>query len=228
MKSVITILLIVFGLLGLNAQVLHDNSCSAISTNYSLDWDAAPGAGQFNWLAQGATSFTASNIQGSGNDIAFTVSGATATLTTENGISTPGITNSLSGGADALHISSTGLTSTEEIELTMTFTPALAGNISFDIYNVIELLGGGAGGQQIEIYGLTTGGFALVPELADNGTPSWESEGPGVIDGNATSTAGTNDQVGVNFKSISDISTIHIIMRRCSGCGNAANTEFAP
>ena len=209
------------------SQILHDNSCSTISTNFSLDWDATPSANQFNWTPQGNTSFTASNIEGTGNDITFSITGATTTLTTENSISTPGVTNSLSGGVDALHISSIGLDVSEEIRLTMTFSPALAGDISFDIYNVIELSGGGAGGQQMEIFGLTSTGFAMVPELTDNGSPSWELEGPGVIDGNATSTAGTNDQVGVNFRSISDISTITVIMRRCSGCANAANTEFA-
>jgi len=210
-----------------NAQILHDNSCSSISTNFTLDWDATPSASQYNWTPQGNTSFTASNIEGSGNQIAFTVTGATGTLTTENSISTPGVTNSLSGGVDALHISSSGLDASEEIRLVMTFTPALAGDISFDIYNIIEASGGGAEGQQMEIFGLTSTGFAIVPQLTDNGSPSWELEGPGVIDGNATSTAGTNDQVGVNFRSISDISTITVIMRRCSGCANATNTEFA-
>ena len=229
LKRVQSLFLIYLLLSGGNifSQILHDNSCASNSTNYSLDWDSSPDSDQFNWTPQGGTSFLAANIEGSGSTIAFSLSGATSTLTTENSISTPGITNSLSGGADALHISSSGLDGTEEIELTMTFSPALAGNISFDLYNIIELSGGGAGGQQIEIFGLTTTGFALVPELTDNGSPSWELEGPGVLDGNATSVTGTNDQVGVNFKSISDISTIHIILRRCSGCGDAVNTEFA-
>ncbi|MEQ8908790.1 MAG: T9SS type A sorting domain-containing protein [Vicingaceae bacterium] len=212
----------------LNAQILHDNSCSSISTNFTLDWEDSPGANQFNWTPQGATSFSASNIQGSGYQIDFSLSGATGTLASENGISTPGVTNSLSGGADALHISSSGLSGTGEIRLEMEFTPALAGNISFDIYNVIEqFIAGDDPGQQIEIYGLTSTGFAIVPQLTDNGSPSWELEGPGVIDGIAASTAGTNDQVGVNFKSISDIETITIILRRCSSCDNVANTEFA-
>lgn len=206
---------------------MHDNSCSTISTDFTLDWDATPTGNQFNWTPQGSTTYTASNIEGTGNQISFAVTGETATLTTENSISTPGITNSLSGGADALHISSTGLNVDEEIILTMTFTPALAGDISFDIYNVIELSGGGAGGQQMEVFGLTSTGFAIIPELTDNGSPSWEFEGPGVLDGNATSTAGTNDQIGVNFRSISDISTISVILRRCNACANAANTEFA-
>ena len=209
------------------AQILHDNSCSSISTQFTLDWDATPTANQFNWTPQGNLTFTASNIEGSGNSIGFAVTGATGTLTTENSISTPGVTNSLSGGADAVHFSSTGLDVDEEIRVVMTFTPALAGDISFDIYNVIELAGGGAGGQQIEVFGLTSAGFALIPEITDNGSPSWELEGPAVLDGNATSTAGTDDQIGVNFRSISDISTITVIMRRCSGCANAANTEFA-
>ncbi len=225
----ITLFLVVISLsvYALNAQILHDNSCSSISTSFTLDWEDNPGANQFNWTPQGNTSFTASNIQGTGNQIAFAVTGATGTLTTENSISTPGVTNSLSGGVDALHISSSGLSASQEIRLTMTFTPALAGDISFDLYNLIELSGGGIGGQQMEVFGLTSTGFAIVPELTDNGSPSWELEGPGVIDGNATSTAGTNDQVGVNFRSISDISTITVILRRCSGCGNATNTEFA-
>ena len=212
----------------LEAQILHDNSCSSISTDFTLDWASSPGANQFNWTPQGATTFTASNIEGSGYQIDFTLSGATGTLASENGISTPGITNSLSGGVDALHISSSGLSATQEIRLEMEFTPALAGNISFDIYNVIEqFIAGDDPGQQIEIYGLTTTGFAIVPQLTDNGSPSWELEGPGVIDGFAASTAGTNDQVGVNFKSISDIETITIILRRCSSCDNVGNTEFA-
>lgn len=227
LKRLLLLVFILFAIAA-NAQILHDNSCSSISTNFTLDWDATPTASQFNWTPQGGTSFTASNIEGTGNQIAFAVTGATGTLTTENSISTPGVTNSLSGGADALHISSTGLDAAEEITLTMTFTPALAGDISFDLYNVIEsVVSGGAGGQQLEIFGLTSTGFAIVPELTDNGSPSWELEGPGVIDGNTNSTASTNDQVGVNFRSISDISTITIILRRCSSCGNAADTEFA-
>ena len=209
-------------------QILHNNSCSAISTNFTLDWDSSPNGNQFNWTPQGSTTFTAPNVQGSGYQIAFSLAGSTGTLAVENGINTPGITNSLSGGTDALHISSSGLNQTDELELTMTFTPALAGDISFDIYNIIELVGGGTGaGQQVEVFGLTSGGFAIVPELTDNGTPSYELEGPGVVDGNASSTAGTNDQLGVNFKSVHDISTIHVILRRCSDCGNAANTEIA-
>lgn len=212
----------------LSAQILHDNSCSSISSNFSLDWDATPGANQFNWTPQGNLTFTANNIQGSGNSISFTVGGQTASLTTENGITTPGITNSLSGGADALHLSSSGLDAGEEIRLTMDFTPALSGDVSFDIYNVIEqFIAGADPGQQVEVFGLTSTGFALVPDVTDNGTPSWELEGPGVLDGNAASTAGTNDQIGVNFRSVSDIASITVIMRRCSSCDNAPNTEIA-
>jgi hypothetical protein len=213
----------------LHAQLLHDTNCSSISTNYTLDWDESPSSNQFNWTPSGATSYTASNIQGSGNSISFSVTGATGTLDTEGGKATPSVNTTLSGGADALHISSSGLDAGEEIVLTMTFSPALAGDISFDIYNIREqvILLFDDPGQQIEVYGLTSSGYAIVPELSDNGSPSWELEGPGVIDGNATSTAGTNDQVGVNFRSISDISSITVILRRCSNCDNATNTEFA-
>jgi hypothetical protein len=211
-----------------NSQILHDNTCSSISTNFTLDWDETPTSNQFNWSPNGSTSFTASNIQGSGNSISFSVTGATGTLASEGGKSTPSINTTLSGGADALHISSSGLSAAQEIKVTMTFSPALAGDISFDIYNIREqFISGDDPGQQVEIYGLTSGGYAIVPQLTDNGSPSWELEGPGVIDGNASSTTGTNDQVGVNFRSISDISTITVILRRCSSCDLAPNTEFA-
>ncbi len=190
--------------LSTSAQILHDNTCSGLGVDYVLDWDSSPSSTQFDWTPQGGTSFLASNIEGEGGTVKFTISGATGSLTTENSISTPGVTNSLSGGEDALHISTDGLTSAEEIVVKMEFLPAISGNISFDLYNIIELAGGGSAGQQIEIYALSSDGFALVPELSDNGSPSWEVDGPGVIQGNATSTAGTNDQVGVNFKSIGD------------------------
>jgi hypothetical protein len=208
------------------SQLLHSSACPSISTNFSLDWDLTPTGTQFNWGANGTTSFTANNIQGTGNSIAFSITGATGTLTNEGGKLTPSLNTTLSGGAEALHISSSGLTSTQKITVTMTFTPALAGNIAFDLYNIRRLVGGGAG-QQLEVYGLTSTGYALVPELTNNGSPSWELEGPGVVDGNASSNAGTNDQVGIAFKSISDISTITIVLRRCATCGNATNTEFA-
>jgi hypothetical protein len=226
-KTLITLSIgVLFFGYNVQSQILHDVTCGSNSTNFSLDWDETPSASQFNWGANGTTTFTASNIQGSGNNITFSVTGATGTLATEGGKATPSINTSLSGGADAVHISSSGLTAGQEMVLTMTFAPALAGNIAFDLYNIRQLVSGGAG-QQLEIFGLTSTGFALVPELTDNGTPSWELEGPGVIDGNIASNAGTNDQVGINFKSISDISTITIILRRCADCGTAANTEFA-
>ena len=213
--------------LSTSAQILHDNTCSGLGVDYVLDWDSSPSSTQFDWTPQGGTSFLASNIEGEGETVKFTISGATGSLTTENSISTPGVTNSLSGGEDALHISTDGFTSAEEIVVKMEFLPAISGNISFDLYNIIELAGGGSAGQQIEIYALSSDGFALVPELSDNENPSWEVDGPGVIQGNATSTAGTNDQVGVNFKSIGDVTELYIILRRCSDCANAANTEFA-
>ncbi|MEM9023070.1 MAG: hypothetical protein AAGB22_04980, partial [Bacteroidota bacterium] len=210
------------------AQVLHNTDCSVISTNFTLDWDASPSGSQFSWTPQGNTTFTASNIQGSGHTVAFALTGATSTLATENGISTPGVTTSLSGGADALHISSSGLDAAEELRLTMTFTPAIAGQISFDLYNIIEqFISGPDPGQQVEVFALTSSGFAIVPEIIDNGAPSWELEGPGVLDGNASSTTSTNDQIGINFRSIDDVSTITVIMRRCSSCDNTGNTEFA-
>ena len=202
----------------LNAQILHDNSCPGARTNFSLDWNSVA-------YTAGSLSQTFNNVGGSGTNMTFTFTGQTGTLTTEGGVQTPGEATSLSGGARALHVSSTGLSSTQNVKLTITFSPAIAGDIAFDLYNIRETAGNI--GQQIETYATTTTGFVVIPEFTDNGTPSWDVEGPGIVDGTSASTTGTNDQVGVNFKSVDDIDELVINFRRCSSCGNGNNTEYA-
>lgn len=184
------------------------------------------------WTPAGNTTFTATNVDGvitaTSYDIAFSVSGKTGTLTAENGVPTPGVTSSLSEGVDALHISSTGLLEEEELVLRMAFTPALAGRISFDIYNIIKQNTSGADtGQNIRVYAETSTGFVLVPELTDNGTPSWDLDGPGVANGNSLSVNGTNDQIGVNIQSLDNITDVYVVLSRCSDCDSTGDTEFA-
>lgn len=218
-KHIITLLLLLLlGVTSSYSQVLHNSTCGATSSSFTLDWSSVS-------YTPGSLSQTFNNVQGSGYSVSVNVSGQTGTLTSENGVSTPGVTTSLSGGTDALHISSTGMDSIQEINVTLSFSPALAGDIAFDLYNIIESASGA--GQQIELVAYTASGYAVIPNLTDNGSPSWELEGPGVVDGNASSTAGTNDQVGVNFKSISDISSLVISLKRCTSCSNSPNTEFA-
>lgn len=208
------------------SQELHDSSCGTTSASFSLDWSASPGAGEVNWAPSGNLSYTATDVQGSGYDINFVVSGQTGTLTAENGVNTPGVTSTLSGGEDALTLSSTGLDSLQEIRLTMNFSPSVVGQISFDIYNIIQQAVGGAG-QMVEVYGVTTAGYIIIPELVDNGSPSFLPEGPGSVDGNSSNTTGTNDQLGVNFRSIANVASVVVVMRQCTSCGNASNTEIA-
>ena len=201
----------------LKAQTLHNSSCPSISTDFVLDW------GSETYTA-GSLSQTINNIDGSGYNATFTVSGATGTLTTEGGVNTPGITNSLSGGASALHFSSTGLTSTENIIVDISFSPPVAGNIAFDVYNIIDA---GTPGSKITVYAITADGNFIIPSFTDNGNPSWNLDGPGVIDGDASSTAGTNDQAGIQFSSFNQVTNVFVEFSRCIGCGNSANTEFA-
>lgn len=201
----------------LNGQILHSTSCNPISTSFNLDWSNET-------YTSGSTNQTLSNVSGSGFDVTFTVTGQTATLTTENGVATPGITNSLTGGVDGLHVSSTGLNDGEAITIDIAFTPSIAGNIAFDLYNIIDA---GTPGSNVTVYAETAAGNFIIPSFTDNGTPSWNLDGPGVIDGDAPSTAGTNDQAGVNFSSFTEVTNIVIQYKRCSGCGNGADTEFA-
>ncbi len=200
-----------------SAQVLHDASCGSTSTSFTLDWSNES-------YTAGSTSQTITDIEGSGYSATVSVSGATSTLTTENGVLTPGITTSLSGGADALHFSSTGLDDEELVVIDISFSPSVAGNIAFDLYNIIDA---GTNGQKVTVYAITAGGNYIIPQLVDNGSPSWNLDGPGVADGDATSTAGTNDQVGINFSSFNEVTNVFVEFARCNDCGNAGNTEFA-
>ena len=210
-------ILLTFSFLQTNGQTLHNSSCPSNSVNFSLDWSSVS-------YTAGSLSQTISNINGSGYDATFTVTGATGTLTTENGVNTPGITNSLSGGVDALHFSSDGFGANDSVVINLSFSPAIAGNIAFDFYNVIDA---GTPGVTLIAYAQTADGNYIVPSLLDNGSPSWNIDGPGVADGDASSTAGTNDQVGVEFSSFNQVTDLYIVFKRCTGCGNAANTEFA-
>jgi len=209
-----------------NAQTLHNTGCFSNGTTFSLDWSTV------GWTPAGSTTFSATNVDGATTatsyDIDFTVSGLTGTLTTENSVSTPGVTNSLSDGVDGLHISSTGLGDEEEIVLRMEFTPALAGRISFDLYNVIAQTTSGVDtGQNLKVYAQTSTGFVLVPELVDNGSPSWDLDGPGIANGNSPSTTANNDQIGVNIQSLDDITDVYVVLARCSSCDSTGDTEFA-
>ncbi len=214
-----------------HGQLVHSLTCASNSTSFTLDWDSSPTGSQVNWTPQGDTSLSITNFDGSASATSYnatiTVSGANSTLTTENSISTPGVTNSLSGGVDALHISSSGLSSTEFIEVHFAFSPAIAGALSFDLYNIIEASGGSPPGQNISVAATNSAGFWMIPSMEGNGSESWDLDGPGVVNGNATSTTGTNDQVGVTIKSADDITDLYITFKRCTGCGNATNTEFA-
>lgn len=219
-RYIIVFVAVVTGLLTTQiarAQILHDTTCSANSTSFELDWSSVA-------YTAGSTSQTFNNVDGSGYNITFTTTGATSTLTTENSVSTPGETTSLSGGATALHYSSTGLDDEEYIVVDISFSPAIAGNIAFDIYNMIDA---GTNGQKVTIYAVTSGGNYIIPAFTDNGSPSWDLDGPGVINGDATSTSGTNDQAGIQFSSFTGVTDVYIEFTRCDDCGNAANTEFA-
>ena len=74
-------ILLTFSFLQTNGQTLHNSSCPSNSVNFSLDWSSVS-------YTAGSLSQTISNINGSGYDATFTVTGVTGTLTTENGVNT--------------------------------------------------------------------------------------------------------------------------------------------
>ena len=203
---------LLFGALLAHSQNLHTaSSCPPGQIQGSVVWGT--GTGEYDWT-DGATSFTANDVSGTQVDVTFTWTGETSTLAVFNGVQTPNIESSLTGGTEALTLVTNGFTG-GGCTLTMALSPPIPGSVGYEIYHMNKT---GSAGDEYTISALTTEGATIYPSFTANGTPSWTETGPGVVDANASSTAGQNDQVGVNFTSNEYISSITMIWQDCSTC----------
>ncbi len=198
------------------SQNLHtSSSCPPGQISGGVIWGSPAGAGEYDW-PDGNTSFTATNINGTNVDVAFVWSGETASFGTLSGSSTPNVGTTLSGGTEIVEIVTNGFTGAGAT-LTMTISPPIPGEIGYEIYHMNRTGAGGAG-DIYTIHATTTEGKIIYPTFTANGTPSWTETGPGVVDANANSTAGQNDQVGVNFSTNEYIESITMVWNDCSTC----------
>ena len=197
------------------AQNLHTTSnCPPGQIAGNVVW--GNGSDEFDWT-DGALTFTANNVSGTQVDVTFTWTGETSSLAVFNGVQTPNIESSLTGGTDAITLVTNGFTGTG-MTLTMTLSPPIPGSIGYEIYHM-NTTGVGGAGDQYTISATTTEGTTIFPTFTANGTPSWSNTGPGVVNATAASTTGQNDQVGVNFNTNEYISTITMVWNDCSTCG---------
>ena len=185
------------------SQVLHEAAtCPTGMVPGQVVWSDPAGANEFDWTNR-ATTFTANNVSGTQVDVTYTWTGQTGTFVDFSGILSPDVKTTLTAGEEAVTFVTSGFTT--GMTLTMSLSPPIPGYLGYEIYHMND---DGNAGDQYTISATTTSGNTIYPTFTANGTPSWSSTGPGVVDANAASTAGQNDQVGVNFSTNEYISTI--------------------
>ena len=216
-KTSLISLLLAFTFLGLQGQIVHSlPTCSGDDVFTQVIWDNPAGPGEYNWHP-GDFSLLASNIQGGGQNIQFTVTGAVAALSPLSGDATPQVSSLLAPIDLLAFYVSPSYGPNDSIVLTMDFIPAIPATAALDIYHVNK---SGGGGDQVAISATFQGGAPLYPILTSPANPSWVQIGPGVADAVAASTAGTRDQVGVNFNGTGLIDQIRVVWKECTTCNS--------
>ncbi|MEW4925481.1 LamG-like jellyroll fold domain-containing protein [Algibacter sp. 2305UL17-15] len=185
--------------------------------NFTLDWSSTPSASnEYNWLAAGNLSNTFNDVDGSGIDFTIAFTGETSSLGNWGG-QTPKVGTSASGTTtEYLDLYTSGFGSTG-ITCTITFSSPIYA-LSFDLAHVNA---GGGHGDMYTITATTTSGSTIYPSFTNSATPSYTSNNAtGVVDANASSTAGTNAMVGINFLDADYITSVTFLWQNCSSCTN--------
>lgn len=199
---------------------LHTTPSCGADNLHTLNWGS--GANQYDWLA-GALSTTYQNVDGSGVDFTFNYSGEVYKLGAIGSGQTPNVQDFFPNESiDALsHYVTSGFSGSENITLTIDFSPAIPGQIAFDFYHIN---GTASSGDRVTTYAVPVGGGAnIYPTVTDDGNPSWSYLGNGIIDANSGSTSGTRAYAGVNFNSASRIEQLVIIYEDCGICGDGVH-----
>ena len=184
---------------------------------YLLRWDQTPMTSyEYDWLPAGAITNTFSNIDSSDFDMTITFTGETGTFFNWNNVgsqTTPSVDNN--NGEDNLELFTSGFSSSTGITMTFSFSRPL-NEFGFIMKHINS---NGVNGDLLTISGTTTLGATLIPTFNPSSTPSYTVNTiTGVIDANASSTSGDDDELGINFESDDGITTISIHWQDCSVC----------
>ncbi len=195
-------------------NVYNTPGCEGFASVHSLSWGGA--SGQVLWKA-GHLADNFADVANSGHDFSFTYTGDTDDLAWLGSGNTPNIQTYFSGGtANVLsHYVNPAIGQSSSISLTIRVAPAIEARLAFDLYHINKA---DNKGDKLTIFADLNGSNRIYPSFTDNGNPSWTSTGPGIVDANAASTSGTDDQVGVNFNSNQKIDRIVIQWDDCSSC----------
>ncbi|TBN05661.1 hypothetical protein EYD45_05170, partial [Hyunsoonleella flava] len=196
------------------AQLHSTVSCNNSVASGTLIWETAPtNSSEFDWTPDGALTNTFNNISGSGVNATISFSGDTGTLSGWNfgGGDTPEV--DFDNGTEALQFFTTGFNATG-ITITITFSQPVNA-VGFDLGHVN---GQGPNGDSYTITASEVGGGTLFPTFTESATPSYTTNTSGFVDSNNNSTAGDNDEVGVNFSSSNGINSITLVWDECTAC----------
>ncbi len=215
LRRVVIVLIILFSV-NSYSQYLH-SSCDNGAASFI--WSTTPsGNNDFDWT-DGDLIKTMTNVDGSGVNITYTFSGETGTLAQWQGSTST--TASPAVGLDAdpgevLQFFTSGFVTGNGVTLTISFSSPVY-SVGFDLFHVN---GNGTNGDKYTITAMDSFNNTIYPTFTSSANPSYTvDDNTGIVNStNSGSTAGDDDNVGVNFSDVDKITSITIVWQDCDAC----------
>lgn len=213
-RRYIFLLFLSYSSFGVNAQLHAPVSCASSPSFGSIQWSTSPaGTSEFDWLPDGSLANTFTDISGTGVDASIVFTGETATFGVW-GTQTPSVGSNPTGGVgESLMLFTNGFN--VGISVTLDFSTPI-GEIAFDLANVNSVPG--ANGDIFTITALNELGQTVYPTITPSANPSYTFDAFGNIDAFAPSTAGDNDEVGINLSDPNRLVSFTIFWGNCTTC----------
>ena len=187
-------------------------SCSPGASNFV--WDRTPSNNtQFDWTDGNLTN-TLSNIDGSGVNMTFTVTGDIASLDKWGNASTtdsPAVGTNING-SDALEFYTTGFTNSDGLTITINFSEPIY-SIGFDLLHINT---NAPNGDKFTVTATNNLNSTIYPTFTNATSPSYTSnDAIGVVNGTLNN---INKNIGVNFTDTDLITSITLKWQDCDTC----------
>lgn len=195
-------------------QALHTNApCEPGNASTPVQFEQG---GFLDWDAPGNLVQVFNDVGRPGQTITYTISGNTSTLIPSpgNGTPTPNVDFFFNTYTDALSLMTSGIgVGTNNITIQVDFSPALKGNLGFEIYHINQ----SGSGDNVMVTAQTTQGATINPTFTTPANPSYQILGQNTVNANAF-TLIEDGQLGVNFTSADSITSTTIVWKDCNGC----------
>ena len=213
----ISIILIMLFSINSYSQFLYSD-CADTPNSFSWATTSLSNS-RFDWT-DGDLTKTLTNVDGTGLNITYTITGETGTLAQWQGSSST--TDSPAVGTDGepdemLQYYTTGFSGSGGITITITFSEPIYA-AGFDLFHIN---GNGTNGDKYTMSATDVFNNTILPTFTGSANPTYYTvnENTGVVDStNNPSTAGDDDNVGVNFSSVNKITSITVQWEDCGIC----------